>query len=1546
MLSTESDDEGEIVTGDGTNLIATSVEVLLALHDEAFIHGAYAMVLGRDPDAEGLRHFLARIRNGDSPRAILADIRLSPEGQQRDNVLPGIDRVIRFYRWRRWPLLGTMLRFMGVGNERVDIRRQLAAVETQLHRLACVASLPSGAALRPAEQSNQVAEQPNHTAENPNRTVTHEVTQSSLTWRIMRVAGVSEDVSLTRVEMVRALTELGHDVVPALPSVDADVTALFASPPLLRDTLDRSKLLVGYDWGEGGYPTDWIDDINDCAIGVACASHHTAKVLIDHGVSVPIATIGLGVDHWERIFVSPDYRAPGKRFRFLHVSSCGPSNGIDLLLESFGRVFGSDDDVSLIVKPLGVPPAELLTLLGRLRHSNPDFPDVVLIEDRLTDGDLKALYRQCHAFVAPSRAEGFGLPIAQALLSSLPVVATAWGGHLDYCDETNSWLIDYCFQRARTPNDQIASVWAEPRASSLDENLWKAYRAAPAEHFAKSSSGRKRLLESFTWKDAVLRLASFAKYSKAMVATEPRKARVGWVTTWNVKCGIATHTEQLVASLPTDEFVVFAAIQEPRIRLDEPNCLRVWNPGKDANGLEEIARELAPRSIDTLVIQFNYGFFNHFELNHFIETAIAMGVSVLVDLHSTIDPFGEAENFRLADFLGALRKCHRILAHSPADMDRLKVLGLVNNVMLFPLGVMNQRRERIPPAKQSSPALIASFGYCLPNKGLLELVEAASLLKQEGLDIRLLMLNAEHPAPVSAVEVQRIRNLIGQLGLQNEVEMHSEFLEDEICLALLGNADLVVNPYQSTGESASSSVRYGLVSGRPMAVTPLPIFDDLGDAVFRLPGTTPREMAQGIASALRHLREESETARYVQDAARQWLDEHDYSRQVISLMRTARARPQKVVRGVFINTAKAVCSIYESGRMVYNCIKESGNYTLDYFSLDMLDVPALAVEGRIKPIDGVQCDRPDHLGDYDFWVFNWHFITMAPHLDPESIRRLTGRKFTIVLELEPGNPLKLVPPGIFDGYIALDPAAPATDGIFPFPRPLEGDPRNPDSSSRDVPVIGSFGFGTPGKGFELLIEAVNQEFERAVVRINVPKGTYVSTDVIHCQDYSKYIASLCKKLAKPGIDVRFTHDYLSPEALVNWCADNDLNCFMYTRRQTGLSATTDQAIMSGRPLLTLSNDTFRHIHRYIPPYPATSLRQAIETTVPMVGRMQRDWSRASFCETFQRMLASFGLISYSAADRGASGMQNERRVTIMVASRRGSNPDDIVCYPARVADCLSRTGKYDVLRAYCDDLSELEAHASRHQPFAVIVLDFPGVRREAVAAALKAVSGPKILLAESARPTIPNDGLLVLPRLPLIPYFTSAAGLRTGAPGIWLIGFASHDSNLEEVVAKIKREFPKAELFLEVPDDKRAVFESRVSRLRKRLLLTPREQLPIHALTTAGGEYLIANFTVNHLAIFYNDPERTEELENVSSLAMTTERAVAFTRAAPFPHFQDGGAYVEDSAIADIIGLGMAAQIKLYHRFGEWQLYATIDRLLSNEFARGYAPPLVQVINQ
>lgn len=310
---------------------------------------------------------------------------------------------------------------------------------------------------------------------------------------------------------------------------------------------------------------------------------------------------------------------------------------------------------------------------------------------------------------------------------------------------------------------------------------------------------------------------------------------------------------------------------------------------------------------------------------------------------------------------------------------------------------------------------------------------------------------------------------------------------------------------------------------------------------------------------------------------------------------------KRKLRGLFINNVEAQCSIYESGKMAYDCLVGSDKYSLDYVEITRANTELPA--------------------DRDFYFFNHHFSRWY-WLNTKHIRRIVpGVTFTMVLEIAPNDPFVYCSPDDFDAYIVLDPTLNLKkEHVYPFPRPLEVVPHQTwRNFSDEVPVIGSFGFGTPGKGFEHVVDAVNREFDRAIVRLNIPRASYWDQD----GSVGAELGRMCTERAKDGIEVIVTHDFLSKEELIRWCGENTINVFLYDRNQPGLSATTDQAITSGRPMITSKNNTFRHIQQYIRPFPYQTLREAIEKTPAKIAELQHDWSPFEFRAKFEQVLDDF-----------------------------------------------------------------------------------------------------------------------------------------------------------------------------------------------------------------------------------------------------------------------------------------------------------------------------------
>src|SRR5574344_2548621 len=61
-------------------------------------------------------------------------------------------------------------------------------------------------------------------------------------------------------------------------------------------------------------------------------------------------------------------------------------------------------------------------------------------------------------------------------------------------------------------------------------------------------------------------------------------------------------------------------------------------------------------------------------------------------------------------------------------------------------------------------------------------------------------------------------------------------------------------------------------------------------------------------------------------------------------------------------------------------------------------------------------------------------------------------------------------------------------------------------------------------------------------------------------------------------------------------------------------------VASGEPLLTNNNPTFRHITKYIKPYPEMSIKEAIEKTPIIIKQIQRDWSQENFTKIFEDII--------------------------------------------------------------------------------------------------------------------------------------------------------------------------------------------------------------------------------------------------------------------------------------------------------------------------------------
>ncbi len=658
------------------------------------------------------------------------------------------------------------------------------------------------------------------------------------------------------------------------------VSARYHYPPHVSNARGVVSILSNYGWEESAYPWEYIEEFNLCLDGISVASNYVARVLKDNGLRIPVRVTHTGADQLRD--VSPEtltahdinglyLPTPDQTFVFLHISSCFPRKAPDILIEAFCRAFTCSDNVVLIVKTFPNPHNRIEEIVDEAakRHGQ-TMPKIVIINQDISPGKLLWLYQNSDCLVLPSRGEGFGIPAAEAMFYRLPVITTAHGGQTDFCTQETAWLIDYNFQYANTHLGLFDSVWAEPDIDHLT-SLLKEFPDLPEEELKKRTDRAFELICSrFTWEYCAKQVSKFAQKLIDTPCTDTPCINVGWITTWNIRCGIAEYSRMFLHPLIEEKIndkisiTIMAPENDCIEHEDEEYVMRCWKRYHES--VADVSEVAISKGLDVVVIQFHFAFFPLPSLERLIKKLRSRGIRIYIFMHAVEDlPNG----ISLSSIKPGLKAADRIFCHSVNDLNIFKRWGLVDNVTLFPHGVPD-----FTPDKEPEPDLIAFFGFLMPHKGISQLLNAFKKLIDEGENIRLLLSSSIYPAIGSWDEMHKTAALIEKLGIKHLVEWHREFQPLEKCLSMLSRAKLIVLPYQYSGESSSAAVRTALASHRPVLCTPLSIFDDVRDVVHYTHGTD----SAGIASGLQPLLNNPAALSSKQKVQERWLEAHSWRR--------------------------------------------------------------------------------------------------------------------------------------------------------------------------------------------------------------------------------------------------------------------------------------------------------------------------------------------------------------------------------------------------------------------------------------------------------------------------------------------------------------------------------------------------------------------------------------------------------------------------------------------------------------------------------------------
>jgi SAM-dependent methyltransferase len=329
---------------------------------------------------------------------------------------------------------------------------------------------------------------------------------------------------------------------------------------------------------------------------------------------------------------------------------------------------------------------------------------------------------------------------------------------------------------------------------------------------------------------------------------------------------------------------------------------------------------------------------------------------------------------------------------------------------------------------------------------------------------------------------------------------------------------------------------------------------------------------------------------------------------------------------LFVSHANQKCGVYQFGKTIFDVIKLSEKYNFRWVECDSLSL--------LK--DSIKQYTPDAI------IYNYHPITM-PWIVSKVLTKVYKSNITDIRILQIGiiheitqdvadnatnyrnkflihNRASLINK-LFDFYIAPDPTLLLKNPLVYKTGRLVPEYQN-NFTLPDIPTIGSYGFGTPKKGFENIVKKVNDEFDYAKIRLNIPPADFGDADGKNAQT----IAENCQKLiTKPGIQLEVSHDFFEKNHLLDFLAQNSINVFLYEDNfGRGLSSAIDYALAVQRPVCLSSSSMFRHILNTLPnkSIDKNTISQIMSDGFDSFQPFLTSWTKDILCWEYQRILDS------------------------------------------------------------------------------------------------------------------------------------------------------------------------------------------------------------------------------------------------------------------------------------------------------------------------------------
>ncbi len=276
----------------------------------------------------------------------------------------------------------------------------------------------------------------------------------------------------------------------------SDLCFYITTPETFYDRPPKPTFLFTMFEGTSKLPEIYIQNIKRADFLIT-PSHWTKELFKDYFPSEKTFVVPHGIEecftYLDRFFREP------KVFRFLWVGAANPRKGYQELILVWSKLgLYLNPNIELYIKTTRVPGVTLM------QNRN-----VILDSRNLSQEEMVQLYHEADCFVMPTRGEGFGFTLAEALATGLPCIATGRSGESEYFSDEIGYTLKYTLGMTNVKSwihgDLGQTEVAMPDGIDLANKMDYVIGNYP-EALIKGLKGSIHIKENFTWEKSVEKL--------------------------------------------------------------------------------------------------------------------------------------------------------------------------------------------------------------------------------------------------------------------------------------------------------------------------------------------------------------------------------------------------------------------------------------------------------------------------------------------------------------------------------------------------------------------------------------------------------------------------------------------------------------------------------------------------------------------------------------------------------------------------------------------------------------------------------------------------------------------------------------------------------------------------------------------------------------------------------------------------------------------------------------------------------------------------------